>query len=180
MQSARDVIEHAKNVTKWKVDQQASLWKVQQQIGKIENDIRGKKSELAETALALYAKENLLEDELKQICSAINQLYDQVKFQQGVYENINRQRPPERNIYDPSIPQPPASNLICPQCGKTVVGSFCPEHGIAGISPTYTTNLPDATSGIEIEPGGKVICPICRQVLSVKFCPEHGVEGIPG
>ncbi|HNE06546.1 MAG TPA: hypothetical protein PLT08_18600, partial [Anaerolineales bacterium] len=60
------------------------------------------------------------------------------------------------------------------QCGRALVGSFCPEHGVEGVMPPQNSEAqqPNGTTS-------QMVCPKCGRLLSVRFCPEHGVEGVP-
>ena len=54
---------------------------------------------------------------------------------------------------------PAADSWICPGCGKTVTGKFCPECG---------AKKPEA------KPADSWICPECGKTATGKFCPECG------
>jgi predicted RNA-binding Zn-ribbon protein involved in translation (DUF1610 family) len=177
----QDKIAHAAAVAKWKADQQMRLIKSQSRIGEIEGQIRTQKAALADKTLALYAQEQLTEDDLKQICAAIATLHEQIKEQQVLQEAVRNERAPEQQVYSAAYPpvQPagsqagPMSGFVCPQCGRQLVGRFCPEHGVEGILP------PQASEPTQTSDTPQMVCPKCGKVLSVRFCPEHGVEGIP-
>lgn len=177
----QDRIAHAAAVAKWKADQQMRLLKSQNRIGDFEGQIRNQKAVLADKALALYAQELLAENELKQICATIAGLNDQIKEQHSLQESIRNERPPEQQVYSAAYPpsQPAEgqgaslSGLVCPQCGRQLVGRFCPEHGVEGILP------PQASEVAPVGGEQQLICPTCGKVLAGRFCPEHGVEGIP-
>lgn len=178
----QDKLAHAAAVAKWKADQQIRLIKSQSRIGEIEGQIRNQKAALADKALALYGQGQLVEDDLKQICDAIAALHDQIKEQQSIQEAARSERPPEQQVY--SAAYPPAqstevqtesmSGLVCPKCGRPLVGRFCPEHGVEGIMSSQNSEPPP--TNIE---GSQMVCPKCGKILSVRFCPEHGVEGVP-
>lgn len=178
----QDKLVHAAAVAKWKADQQMRLIKSQGRVGEIEGQIRNQKAALADKALNLYAQAQLLEDDLKIICDNIASLHEQIKDQQSLQETIRSERPPERQAYSANYPpaqpidlQPESmSGLICPQCGRALVGRFCPEHGVEGITP------PQSLESVPVDDSGsQLVCPECRKPLSVRFCPEHGLEGVP-
>jgi len=178
----QDRIAHAAAVAKWKADQQMRLLKSQSRIGEIEGQIRIQKAALADKTLALYAQEQLTEDDLKQICANIATLHAQIKEQQSLQEAVRSERPPEQQSYSAAYPpaQPaevpamPLSGLICPQCGRQLVGRFCPEHGVEGVLP------PQAAEPVQTDNAtSQLVCPTCGKVLVGRFCPEHGIEGIP-
>lgn len=177
----QDKIAHAAAVAKWKADQQMRLLRSQGRIGELEGQIRNQKAALADKTLALYAQELLTEDELKQICAAIAGLNDQIKEQHGLQETIRNERPPEQQVYSANYPPAQSveiqaaalSGLICPQCGRALVGRFCPEHGVEGVMPP--TNPEPVQAG---DVTAQLVCPTCGKVLSGRFCPEHGVEGV--
>ncbi len=54
---------------------------------------------------------------------------------------------------------PAADGWVCPGCGKTVTGKFCPECG---------AKKPEA------KPADSWICPECGKTATGKFCPECG------
>lgn len=54
---------------------------------------------------------------------------------------------------------PAADSWICPGCGKTVTGKFCPECG---------AKKPEA------KPADSWVCPECGKTATGKFCPECG------
>jgi len=181
-------LSHAAAVAKWKADQQMRLFRIQNQISGLENKIRSQKALLADTALALYAQERLSEDELKQICAAIAQLHEQIRQQQQLQEAVRQERPPEPQAYSvsypPSSPSPapanePTSGLVCPQCGRSLAGRFCPEHGLEGIQKPQSQSQEGSAESPVQAPTGQLVCPVCQKPLSVRFCPEHGAEGVP-
>jgi len=171
-----DKFSHAATVTKWKADQQMRLLKIQNQINEIEQSIRGEKSKLAETAIHLFAQENLLNDELLEICTRINQFRDQITEKQRYQEAIRQERPPEYAEYTPTVSET-KTGLVCPECGRELVGKFCPDHGLEGVRKVTTQET--EVEVITPKEGGQLVCPICRKVLNVRFCPNHGVEGVP-
>jgi len=171
-----DKFSHAAAVTKWKADQQMRLLKIQNQINEIEQAIRGEKSKLADTAISLFAQENLLNDELKEICTRISQYHDQIKEKQRYQDAIKQERPPEYVEYSPNVSET-KTGLFCPECGRELVGKYCPDHGLEGVRKVSSPETP-----IEVLPtpeAEQLVCPICRKVLNVRFCPDHGVEGVP-
>lgn len=178
----QDRINHAAAIAKWKADQQMRLLKSQSRISEVESQIRSEKSALADKTLALYAQEQLAEDDLKRICTAIAALHEQIEEQRSLQEAARNERPPELQAY--SATYPPAqstelqteslSRLVCPRCNRSLVGRFCPDHGIEGVVPSQSSELTQANSAIS-----QMVCPKCGKPLSVRFCPEHGVEGIP-
>lgn len=178
----QDKIAHAAAVAKWKADQQMRLLRSQSRIGELEGQIRTQKAALADKTLALYAQGQLTEDDLKQICAAIAATNDQIKEQHGLQEAIRNEHPPEQQVYSSAYPpaQPaevpamPLSGFICPQCGRQLVGRFCPEHGVEGVLPSQTSEPAPSNTATS-----QLICPTCGKVLTGRFCPEHGVEGIP-
>ena len=172
----KDKIAHAGAVAKWKADQQARLYKIQTQINELEQMIRGEKSNLADTALSLFGQDNLSDDELKQICSKITELSDQIKEKQRFQEAIKQERPPEYVEYTSKVAEK-ISGLVCPECGRELVGQYCPDHGVAGVKKSQGQEKLDKV--IEAPITEQLVCPICRKSLAVRFCPDHGVEGVP-
>lgn len=178
----QDKLAHAAAVAKWKADQQMRLLKSQSRVGEIEGQIRNQKAALADKALNLYGQGQLTEDDLKQICDTIASLHEQIKEQHSLQEATRNERPPEQQVYTSTYPpahpvelQPVSmSGLVCPQCGRALVGSFCPEHGVEGVMPPQNSEAqqPNGTTS-------QMVCPKCGRLLSVRFCPEHGVEGVP-
>jgi len=170
-----DKVSHAATVTKWKADQQMRILKVQGEINEIEQKIRVEKSDLADTTLNIFFQDNLLNEELKVICTKISDLRNQINEKQRFQEAIRLERPPEQPVYTSKVIETP-SGLVCPECGKEIVGKYCPEHGKEGIRKIIP---PDNIEIITPQESGPLVCPICRKTLSVRFCPEHGVEGVP-
>lgn len=171
-----DRFSHAAAVTKWKADQQMRLLKIQNQINELEQVIRGEKAKLADTAINLFTQENLLNDELKDICLHIDQVYNQIKEKQRYIEAIKQERSPEYVEYSPSVSET-KTGLVCPECGRELIGKYCPDHGVEGVRKNKIEENP-----IEVIPdpeAEKLVCPICRKVLNVRFCPDHGVKGVP-
>lgn len=177
----QDKIAHAAAVAKWKADQQMRLIKSQSRVGEIEGQIRTQKAALADKTLALYAQQQLAEDDLKQICASVAALHDQIREQQNLQEAIRNERPPEQQVYSANYPpaQPAEaqavtlSGLVCPQCGRALVGRFCPEHGVEGVLPP---KAPEPVQAGDVT--SQMVCPTCGKALAGRFCPEHGVEGV--
>lgn len=178
----QDKLAHAAAVAKWKADQQMRLIKSQGRVGEIEGQIRTQKAALADKTLALYAQGQLTEEDLKQVCASIAGLHDQIREQQVLQEAIRGERPPEQQAYSSTYPpaQPAEtqavslSGLICPQCGRQLVGRFCPEHGVEGVMPPQTSEPAQGNGATS-----QLVCPTCGKALIGRFCPEHGVEGVP-
>jgi len=178
----QDKLAHAAAVAKWKADQQMRILKSQSRVGEIEGQIRNQKATLADKTLALYAQGQLAENDLKQICDAIASLHEQIKEQHSLQEAARSEGPPEQQVYSATYPpvqpvqlQPQSmSGLVCPQCNRSLVGSFCPEHGVEGVMPSQNSESRQTNSTV-----AQMVCPKCGKLLSVRFCPEHGVEGVP-
>ena len=62
----------------------------------------------------------------------------------------------------PAAPAPAADSWICPSCGATATGKFCPECGARKPEPK-----PAADSWV---------CPGCGATVAGKFCPECGTK----
>jgi len=159
----QDKLAHAAAVAKWKADQQMRILKSQSRVGEIEGQIRNQKATLADKTLALYAQ-------------------GQIKEQHSLQEAARSEGPPEQQVYSATYPpvqpvqlQPQSmSGLVCPQCNRSLVGSFCPEHGVEGVMPSQNSESRQTNSTV-----AQMVCPKCGKLLSVRFCPEHGVEGVP-
>jgi hypothetical protein len=175
----QDKLAHAAAVAKWKADQQMRLLKSQNRVGEIEGQIRNQKAALADKALSLYAQEQLAENDLKQICDTIASFHEQIKEQHSLQEIIRNERPPEQQAYTSTYPPAPMSGRVCPKCGRTLVGRFCPEHGVEGIIPPQNSESQDSEPARVDSVASQMVCPKCGRLLSVRFCPEHGVEGVP-
>ena len=178
----QDRIAHAAAVAKWKADQQMRLFKSQNRIGEIETQIRAEKAVLADKTLALYTQEQLVEEDLRKICAGITSLHELIREQQSLQEAIRSERPPEQGAYSSTYPPTPAqteilSGLVCPQCNRPLVGRFCPDHGVEGVSPSSSAE-PESTPAADMGADAPLICPTCGKVLTVRFCPEHGLEGV--
>jgi hypothetical protein len=158
------------------------LFKSQNRIGEIETQIRAEKAVLADKTLVLYGQEQLVEEELREICAGIASFHELIKEQQSLQEAIRSERPPEQGAYSSTYPPTPAqtetiSGLVCPQCNRPLVGRFCPDHGVEGVSPSLSAE-PEPTPAADVGADAPLICPTCGKVLTVRFCPEHGLEGI--
>lgn len=131
----RDRMEHAANVVKWKADQQRRILAKQGEIRDVEAQIRTLKTSLAETALELYEADQLKEKGLLEICDQIAEGRSAISSKEDELEVIRNEEPPE----EPESPPVPAdvetSGLVCPECGRALVGKFCPEHGAEGVEP---------------------------------------------
>lgn len=176
--SLKDKVTHATAVTKWKADQQMRLLKSQNQVGTFESQVRTKKAELADTVLKLYTQERLGEEELLGICREIDQIHEQILEQRKLQELIKQEQSPQFASYSSFSTAQPGSGLVCPQCGISLVGRFCPEHGVEGIQPGNFKE--EAAQEVKKATSDQLVCPVCRMPLTVRFCPEHGVEGVPG
>ena len=182
--SFQDRISHAAAVTKWKADQQMRLLKSQNQVRDFENQIKSQKALLADKALNLFTQHLLAEEALIQVCTTIAHLHEQIKEQQSIQELAKQERAPELITHSADYPEeegeatiqptPGFSGLVCPKCNRSLIGRFCPEHGVEGIEPPQISELQQAN-----ETATQLMCPECKKLLSVRFCPEHGVEGIP-
>ena len=180
--SIKDRMSHAANLTKWKVDQQRRILKKQGEITEIENQVRVLKARLADAALALYLKDLLTEEDLKSICSQIGTSLEVVATKKSELDEVRKERPPEA-VYTASLPLEETagvthSGLVCPECGKELVGRFCPDHGREGAAKSSAPlpiegepEDPDQTGGLE--------CPQCGRLLKGRFCPDHGLQGAP-
>lgn len=141
-----DQLNHSAEVTKWKADQQIRLAKASNQIREIENLIKAQKVTLANATFSLFSQGKITENELTEICQTISIFYAKIAEQQHLQEEIRNERPPqkpENPVYpkpEPSpvvfsTPEPTPSGLVCPICNKSLVGRFCPIHGVEGIAP---------------------------------------------
>jgi len=180
----QDRIAHATSVAKWKVDQQTRLLKIQNEIHQLENDIKSQKARLADATLALYTQGRLEEDDLKRICATIDGFHKRISEKQSEQKATRQEKPPElQTAYTASYPSAssvsgdePSSGLVCPQCGRSLIGRFCPEHGVGGVQKTPPQESP-VEPQISTE-AQRLMCPKCHSPLAGSFCPEHGVEGV--
>lgn len=79
---------------------------------------------------------------------------------QNLYAMQQQQQQQQAAQPQPAPAQAPAADSwICPGCGKTVTGKFCPECG---------AKKPEA------KPADSWICPECGKTATGKFCPECG------
>jgi len=179
----RDKVTQAANLTKWRVDQQRRLFSKQGEIADLENQVRGLKARLADAALALYLKDLLTEADLKANCSQIAASLEAMAAKKAELDEIRKEKPPEA-AYTASLPIGEAkeaipSALICPQCGKELVGLFCPDHGREGVAKP-PPDTPFVRGPQVPDQDASLVCPQCGRLLKGQFCPEHGVEGVPG
>jgi len=182
--SLQDRISHAAAVTKWKVDQQARLLRVQNQIRDLQGQIQVRKAVLADTAFQLYGEGRLGIAELDEICLAIAELRQQQNEKQMEEQAVKAEQAPTLEsvaaVTAVAANQTP-SGLVCPECQRPLIGRYCPDHGLEGVRPQPQQIEVVAVS--EPEPfeessPGQLVCPKCRRPLSVRFCPDHGVEGV--
>lgn len=176
----QDKISHAALVTKWKADQQVRIFRVQGQVGDLENKVRTQKYSLADMALSLFSRGVLTEKELIQICQAIAETNTLINEQKTVLETIKNEQPPTNAA---NVQTAVYSGLVCPECGDQLVGKFCSKHGVEGVLPAPVAVepvvLPNSTEpSATTTTTAKLMCPICKKPLNVRFCPEHGVEGV--
>lgn len=79
---------------------------------------------------------------------------------QNLYAMQQQQQQQQAAQPQPAPAQAPAADSwICPGCGKTVTGKFCPECG---------AKKPEA------KPADSWVCPECGKTATGKFCPECG------
>jgi hypothetical protein len=157
-----DKVGNAANVAKWKADQQLRIIKKQGEIRDIENNFYRQKVALSEVVYSLFKNNQIVNEEVLNICSIIAQIEGQIQTEKQNVEAIKQEQPPIQ-VFE----QPPEiinhSGLICPDCGQQLVGKFCPVHGVEGVPPPNSSGL---------------VCPICGKALVGKFCPKDGVEGV--
>ena len=179
--SIKDRLTHAAEMTKWKTDQQMRLLKSQNEVRALEGNVRTEKARLADTVIALNVQGKISENELMEICKEIDQISDQIHKETSLQDLIKQEQSPTLTSYSDYSAEEPGSGLICPECGRPLIGRFCPEHGIEGI-PT-TQNLSTSNEFEENESSDDIssnlICPICKKPLTASFCPEHGIAGVP-
>jgi hypothetical protein len=155
MPSFMDKLGSAATAAKWKADQQMRIMRTQNSIHDLENQVKAQTTALGNTALALFAQGSLTEDALREICSAIGRLNEQIAQQTDTLHHIQSEQAPSEGqpqgaVTVPAAPPAPAPMpapvvepapevvaqpvvLVCPQCGQVLVGRFCPEHGVAGV-----------------------------------------------
>jgi hypothetical protein len=140
-------MEHAANVVKWKADQQRRILSKQGEIRDVEAQIRDLKATLAEAVLELHDAGKLKEDALVKICEQIADHRSSITGKEEELEGIRREEAPE----EPESPAVPAgvetSGLVCPECGRALVGKFCPEHGVEGVEPEPPAAADEAAEG---------------------------------
>ncbi|MGD8604369.1 MAG: hypothetical protein PVF49_07345 [Anaerolineales bacterium] len=173
----KDRMEHAANVVKWKADQQRRILAKQGEIRDVEAQIRTLKSNLSQTAHELYEAGQLKEKALVEICDQIAESQADISTKENELEVIRNEEPPDEPE-SMDIPEgAELSGLICPECGRALVGKFCPEHGVEGVEPESKEQVVvEAPVDSDV-----LVCPECGRELSGKFCPEHGLEGVePG
>ena len=129
----RDRMEHAANVVKWKADQQRRILAKQGEIRDVEAQIRDLKSSLAEAALELHSAGKLKEEALVEIGDQIAEHKGSITGKEDELETIRNEEPPEEPASPPIPEGVEASGLVCPECGRALVGKFCPEHGAEGV-----------------------------------------------
>jgi hypothetical protein len=131
----RDRMEHAANVVKWKADQQRRILAKQGEIRDVEGEIRTLKSNLAQTAVELYEAGQLKDKSLLEICEQIAYNQTEISAKEDELEVIRNEEPPEEPESPPIPEGVETSGLVCPECGRALVGKFCPEHGAEGVKP---------------------------------------------
>lgn len=135
-------VEHAAAVTKWKADQQIRIVKANKEISDMESQIKERIYILGETTMALADQGNVPQPELQ---SQLKDLVEMRKYffqlQSSLEAIKNEASPPPPVEPSPNIaqPYPVAQGLVCPQCGRPIVGKFCPEHGLEGVAPAPTS-----------------------------------------
>lgn len=150
MASIADKVNYASAVAKWKADQQVRIFRSQNTIREMENQVRVQKASLAEATLAQYANHALTEEGLVNLCEQIYQILGQIQYTNQAIEAIKQEQPPaDPALYSSAYPSPmnqpfeqavntsdlPLSGLVCPDCGMALVGRFCQVHGKEGVLP---------------------------------------------
>ncbi len=165
--SLTDKLNHAKEVAKWKVDQQSRILKTQNKISDFERQVGRQKALLADRVYAQYQEKKIKNPEVTPICDEIAQLFKAVEEARVELEAIRNEQPPV--LEESYSPGDVYSGLVCPDCGKQLSGKFCPDCGKEGVAP--------AVEHVHSESG--LVCPECGKPVPVKFCVDCGVEGVP-
>ncbi|HEY89312.1 MAG TPA: zinc ribbon domain-containing protein [Thermoflexia bacterium] len=92
--------------------------KVQNTIGSLRTQIRGKVTHLGETALRLYRQGALVEEELKAIGQAIEALEAHIAEKETELAQIKAETFPEEEPL--SAGQPGMGSRVCPNCGQAI------------------------------------------------------------
>ena len=92
--------------------------KVQNTIGNLRTQIRGKVTHLGETALRLYRQGALVEDELKAIGQAIEALEAQAAEKETELAQIKAETFPDEEA--PVAGHPGMGSWVCPNCGQAI------------------------------------------------------------
>ena len=150
MTSIMDKMSYATAVAKWKADQQVRIYRSQNSIRDLENQMRAQKATLAEATLSLYANHALTEEGLVSLCEQIYQIHAQIQDFNRAVEAIKQEQPPvDPALYSSAYPsainpsegqtanlsETVLSGLVCPECGMALIGRYCPVHGKEGIPP---------------------------------------------
>jgi hypothetical protein len=106
--------------------------KVQNTVGNLRTQIKGKVAHLGETALRLYRQGALAEEELKAIGQAIKALEAQVAEKETELAQIKAETFPEPEEEAPVAGRPGMASQVCPNCGQTLPAGmrFCIHCGI--------------------------------------------------
>jgi DNA repair exonuclease SbcCD ATPase subunit len=128
-------MEHAANVVKWKADQQRRILAKQGEIRDVESKIRDLKSSLAEAVLELHEAGKLKQDALVDICGQIDEYKSSITTKEDELESMRDEEAPEEPEGQAIPAGTETSGLVCPECGRALVGKFCPEHGAEGVEP---------------------------------------------
>ncbi|HAF60763.1 MAG TPA: hypothetical protein DCK95_00365 [Anaerolineaceae bacterium] len=145
-QNVKDRFDHASKVTEWKVDQQKRIYKTREKISDYENQIGRNKIILADKAYQLFIDGKLKDKELLEICADIKSVLEAIDKSKQELEAIKQEKPPEMVVtVDESKTY---SGLICPVCGKKLIGKFCPDDGAEGVPvKKETAAKPEKTDG---------------------------------
>ena len=163
----QDRLNHAKEVTKWKVDQQSRILKAQNKISDLEKQVSKQKVLLGEEAFDQYLAKKIKNEDLKAICEDIASLLSEVDMIRAELEAARSEEPPE--IVESVQLSSAGVGLVCPECGKSLTGKFCPDHGLEGVAPEIE----------EESVAQDLVCPDCGKPVAVKFCNDCGKEGVP-
>ena len=167
MSSLTDQAKHMKLVAQWKLDQQSRILKLNSQLREIEDRISRYKNDLADQSLILFAQNELKAEELIEICKKIEETTTEANNIRTQIESVKTERTPDPVVYNKNVPIH-KSGLVCPKCGKKLIGEFCPDDGSRGVRETVT-----------VTPGSGLVCPKCGKPIPVKFCLFDGTEGVP-
>ncbi len=119
--SVIDRFKHGVDVVKFKADQQMQINNLHGEINKLKRKISGLRAKIASVVLNLYKEGTLGNDELEELCRAIEEVNIQIKEKEEQIIAIRAESTPQLDTCGNCGHQIPANADFCPDCGQKVI-----------------------------------------------------------